>query len=238
MVGQEPAISHLDKSLGCFKRTTELSKNRRLSTHRNDMFAYFLIGLGLGFPAAAQPGPFQAYLLGQTLKNGVRQTLPAAFAPLISDGPIILLVLVVLTRLPATFVTILQFSGGVFLLYLAWRAWLGFRRFQPIMPADADHNQNILEAALLNFLSPNPYIFWSTIAGPIFIAAWQTSPTDAVAFLLGFYGTLIGGFMVFIVLVGALGGMSDRLGRLLTLISAGALAAFGVAQMVAAISSF
>ncbi len=89
------------------------------------MLAYALQGLLLGFPAAAQPGSMQAYLLAQTVKNGWRRTLPAALAPLISDGPIILFVLLLLTYMPPLFLSLLQIAGGGFLLYLAWGAYRG-----------------------------------------------------------------------------------------------------------------
>ena len=74
------------------------------------MVWYLLQGLGYGGAAAAQPGPFQAYLLSQTLKNGLRSTLVAALAPLMSDGPIVLLVLLVLTQMPDWFVAALRFG--------------------------------------------------------------------------------------------------------------------------------
>ena len=87
------------------------------------MLRYLVIGMTFAFAAAVQPGPFQAFLLSQALTRGWRRTLPAAFAPLLSDGPIILLVLLVLTHVPAWLVTVLQGLGGIFLLYLALGAW-------------------------------------------------------------------------------------------------------------------
>ncbi|NJN95941.1 MAG: hypothetical protein HC875_18455 [Anaerolineales bacterium] len=45
------------------------------------MILYFLQGLTLGLSATAAPGPFQAFLLGQALKHGWKQTLPATLAP-------------------------------------------------------------------------------------------------------------------------------------------------------------
>lgn len=64
------------------------------------MWLYLLQGIGYGFAAAAQPDPFQTYLISQTLLKGWKRTLPAAFAPLVSDGPIIALCLLVLSRVP------------------------------------------------------------------------------------------------------------------------------------------
>lgn len=69
------------------------------------MLAFLFQGITLGFSAGVSPGPFQAYLFSQTLKNGGRRTLPAVLAPLLSDGPIILLVL---TQTPAWFLRAVQ----------------------------------------------------------------------------------------------------------------------------------
>ncbi|HEY6003364.1 MAG TPA: hypothetical protein VIV57_10870 [Anaeromyxobacter sp.] len=41
--------------------------------------AILLRGLALGFGAAATPGPFQAYLLAQSLRNGARFTRSLGF---------------------------------------------------------------------------------------------------------------------------------------------------------------
>ena len=127
------------------------------------MLTYLARGLVLGGTAAAQPGPLQAFLLSQTLKNGWRRTLPAALAPLISDGPIVALVLLALTRLPERLLNWLQIGGGLFLLYLAWGAYGVFRSAAagaaPHHPESA--GRGLLKAALMNALSPNPYIFWA-----------------------------------------------------------------------------
>ena len=196
------------------------------------MFLYLLQGLGYGGAAAAQPGPFQAYLLSQTLKNGLRSTLVAALAPLMSDGPIVLLVLLVLTQLPDWFVSALRSAGGFFLLYLAYKAYKsGQVAGEDTAVPQPPKKQSIREAALMNMLSPNAYIFWSTIAGPIFLEGWRQAPAHGLAFMLGFYGALIGGFMSFVVLFGVLGQASPRLNRALGFVSAIALFGFGLYQI-------
>lgn len=196
------------------------------------MLNYFLLGLALGFPAAAQPGPLQAYLLSETLRSGCRRTLPAALAPLISDGPIVILVLLLLSQTPAWLLDLLRLGGGVFILYLAWGAFRSFQRAdgsQAGVPVQSSQ-QGVLKAALLNILNPNPYIFWATVAGPIIIDAWRGSPNWALGFGLGFYGTLIAGFAGFIVLFAVAGRLDDRLSRALSGVSAVALLLFGLYQ--------
>ena len=58
------------------------------------MYEYMILGITFAFAAAVQPGPLQTYIVSQTLTKGWKRTLPAMFAPVLSDGPIIILVLV------------------------------------------------------------------------------------------------------------------------------------------------
>jgi threonine/homoserine/homoserine lactone efflux protein len=194
------------------------------------MLAYLLQGLSLGLSAAASPGPFQAFLIGQTLKNGWRRTLPAAFAPLISDGPIITLMVLVLTRMPPAVLTAIQVAGAIYVLYLGWRTFQAYRNFRPVDAADST-GRTFLQAVAANFLSPGPYIFWSLLAGPILVRGWQESPALGLAFLAGFYGAMIGGLILLIVLFSAARQLGPRVNRALIGLSALALVGFGVYQL-------
>jgi threonine/homoserine/homoserine lactone efflux protein len=196
------------------------------------MLIYLSQGLLLGFSAAAQPGPFQAYLLAQTIRGGWRRSIWAAFAPLLSDGPIILLVLLVLTRTPDWFLNLMRLFGGLFLLYLAWGAYQTFLRPPDVSAAPAGARQGVVQAAVMNGLSPNPYIFWGTISGPILLAAWRQSPAWGSSFVVGFYGALIGGFMAFVALFAIAKNLDPRLSRVLSAFSAVALLLFGLYQLV------
>lgn len=196
------------------------------------MLLYLLQGLTLGFSAGVSPGPLQAYFLSQTLKNGWKRTLPAAFAPLISDGPIILLVLLVLTQTPEWLRKGLQLAGGGFMLYLAWGAYRTFHRPAETLATDPEPgNRSLREATLMNLLNPNPYIFWSTILGPILIAGWQEAPPLGISFILGFYVALVSVFMGFIVLFGTAHHLGPKITKALSGFSALALLAFGLYQI-------
>lgn len=197
------------------------------------MLFYLSQGLFLGGTAVAQPGPFQAYLLSQTLEKGWRRTLTAAFAPLISDGPIIILMLFILTRTPAWMLTGLQIAGGFFLLFLAYRAFVTYKNTAVTEPTELPPptNSSIFHAALMNALSPGPYIFWATITGPILLAGWRESAGHGLSFLLGFYGMLIGGFIGFITLFALARKLDPKVSRMLSLVSALALLLFGLYQL-------
>jgi threonine/homoserine/homoserine lactone efflux protein len=196
------------------------------------MTVLFLPGLTLGLSAAVSPGPFQAYLLSQAVQSGWRRTLPAALAPLLSDGPIIILVLFLLTQLPAGFLQFVRIGGGFFLLYLAWGAWRTFRRGPTVARETTSvQRQSLLKAALVNTLSPGPYIFWGVLAGPIFLQGWQSAPIIGLSFMLGFYAALIGGFAGLILLFATARQLGPRVTRGLNGFSALALFLFGLYQL-------
>ena len=132
------------------------------------MWLYIIQGIGYGLAAAAQPGPFQTYLISQTLIKGWKRTLPAAFAPLLSDGPIMALCLLVLSQVPAWLQRFLYIAGGLFVLYLAYGAYKTWKHFDTTFQRWKQDPQRSLKAALINTLNPNPYIFWSLVTGPIF----------------------------------------------------------------------
>ena len=202
-----------------------------------NILPFLFQGIGYGFTAAVQPGPFQTYIISQTLLNGWRRTLIAAFAPLISDGAIILTVLLVLTRVPAAFRLVLQLAGGVFILYLAWGAYRAWRSFDVTTPpAPAAGQQSLLRAALMNLLNPNPWIFWSLVTGPILIRAWGEAPGKGVAFLAGFYGAMIACLALIIILFGTARQLGPRVSRAAIGVSALALAGFGIYQLIRSIS--
>lgn len=196
------------------------------------MFAYFLQGFLLGFPAAATPGPLQAFYLSQTMRWGWKRTLPSALAPLISDGPIIFLVLFVLTRTPEWLLRAQRIAGGIFIFYLATNALLAYRARQELQPVSSPtSHEGLAKAAVTNLLNPNPYIFWSVVAGPILVEAWRESSVYGAGFMLGFYGTMISGFALIILFFAAAGRLSERLMHALSAVSAVALFAFGIYQL-------
>jgi len=165
------------------------------------MQAFLFKGVLLGFAAAISPGPLQALFLAQTMETGWRRTIPAALAPLLSDGPIILIVLFLLTQVPEEMLTFLRISGGLFLVYLALITLNGLRRQDGVKsPSASPVSRGLLRAALTNLLNPNPYIFWATVSAPILLDALAESPLHVFTFLLGFYLLLVGGFMLIITL--------------------------------------
>jgi len=196
------------------------------------LIIYFLQGMTLALSATVMPGPFQVFLLSQALRHGWKRTLPAALAPLASDGPIIALVLLVLTRTPQGLLDSLRVAGGLFILYLARGIFLTLRRSGPTLaPSEGAGRQTFLSAMVMNFLNPNPYIFWGIVGGPIVLTGWRTSPALGIAFICSFYGTFICGLAVLIIVFASAGKLGPRISKILGGIAGLALAVFGIYQI-------
>lgn len=197
------------------------------------MWVYLLQGIGYGLVAASQPGPFQTYLISQTLLRGWKKALPAALAPLVSDGPIILICVTVLSQVPKWLERGLYIAGGLFILFLAYGAFKSWKDFVPQTTPQADFSarQNVLKAALTNALSPGPYLFWTLATGPILLKGWRETPLNGIGFLAGFYITLLLSLSAIIIVFGAAARLGPKVNRSLLGVSAVALFIFGLYQL-------
>ncbi|MFZ7111611.1 MAG: LysE family translocator [Desulfatiglandales bacterium] len=197
------------------------------------MLFYFLQGATLAVSAAIMPGPYQAYLLSQALRHGWKRALPAAFAPLATDGFIIAMVLFVLTRTPQAVLEMLRVAGGFFILYLAIGIFMTFGRAKEVLtPPENAARQTFINAFIINVLNPNPYIFWGVVGGPIILTGWRTSPGLGIIFLAGFYGTFICSLAALIIMFASAGRLDPKVNRVLGCGAALALVAFGLYQIV------
>jgi threonine/homoserine/homoserine lactone efflux protein len=212
------------------------------------MLSHVLIGATFAFSAAVQPGPFQAYLVSSAMTNGWRRTLPAVFAPILSDVPIVCVVLLVLTNASRAWLEALRIAGGLFLLYLSARAFVAFRDYRhdriartegglPGREAGAPgaasiwRSRTLFEAVAVNLLNPNPYISWSTVLGPLALRAWREAPSSGVAFVGAFYATMIVATALLVLLLSGARSLGPRIGRAFVGLSATALAAFACYQL-------
>jgi threonine/homoserine/homoserine lactone efflux protein len=193
------------------------------------MLQVILIGCGYALSAALQPGPLQAFFLAKVAQNGWKRTLPAALAPLVSDGPIALVAILFLKVLPVNLRDYLQVAGGFLLLVFARSAFRNWRDDHPgeegSVPATP---RTLLQAALVNLLNPNPYLGWSLVMGPALLNAWEKAPYLALALLVAFYTTMISTSLVIIYLMGQALLLGDGTRRLLSLVSALLLAGLGL----------
>ena len=192
-------------------------------------FAFLAQGFLLGLTAAVSPGPLLVYLINQSLAGGWRRGMLVAFAPLISDAPIVIVILLLLSQIPPMFLNVVSLAGGLFVFYLAWSLWKQWRLGAQLTGEEKTRLRGGLgQAVLMNFLSPGPYIFWSLVNGPLLLSALQQSAWHAAAFLFGFYGTFISGMLGLVAIFHQARRFGPRLVRSLLLVSIVILVVFGV----------
>jgi threonine/homoserine/homoserine lactone efflux protein len=196
------------------------------------LVVYLILGITFGFAAAIQPGPFQTFLISRTLQQGWRHTLPAAFAPLLSDLPVVALALLILTRLPVWIENFLHLAGGLFVIYLAWGAYRSFKTYnsQQTVPTQS-RSQNFFKAVFVNLLNPNPYLEWSLVMGPLLLKGWREAHASGIALIVGFYAAVVITCSAIILMFAGIGKAVPKINRILIGISAAALLCFGVYQL-------
>ena len=196
------------------------------------MISYLIFGITYAFAAAVQPGPLQTYIISQTLKRGWRSTLPAAFAPVISDGPILLLVLFLLSTVPDNFIFILRIGGGLFLLYLGMNAYNSWKKYATDkIISNESSQQTLIKAVVVNLLNPAPYLGWSLILGPLFFEGWKIAPINGIALIFSFYMTMIITLAGIIILFAFAQKLGPQVSKILLGLSAIVLFSFGIYQL-------
>jgi threonine/homoserine/homoserine lactone efflux protein len=203
------------------------------------MTSYIIFGITYGFIAGVQPGPLQTYIISQTIKRGWKSTLPAAFAPVISDIPIFIITVLILSIVPENFLYVLRIMGGMFLLFLAFKAYASWQKF--------DYNEQtekstkikaLLNAVVVNLLNPNPYIGWSLIMGPLFLEGWSSEHINGISLIASFYFTLVLFLAMTIIIFGFARRFGPKFNRLLLGLSSLALMGFGIYQLTTGIIYF
>lgn len=185
-------------------------------------------GALFGLSAGLSPGPLLALVIAQTLRHGRGQGVRVAMAPLITDVPIVVVctvaVLTMTSAAPAA-VGVIALAGAAMVAWLAWDTW----RTGPLVaapepdgpapggagtsdPPPAPAARSWTRGALVNALSPHPWLFWLLVGSPALIVAWKTGGAPAaIAFLVGFYGCLVGSKIgIALVIAGARGRIAGR----------------------------
>ncbi len=198
------------------------------------MMIFLMQGILLALPATLTPSPFKMYIISEALQNGFRRALPAVLAPAITDGPIILLVLLILSRTPQWMLDVLRLGGGVYLLYLTTNMVRLLRQtVGPTLRAAAvpSGRQSLGRAVVINLLNPNAYIFWAVVAGPILVAGLQQSLAAGLAFVFGFYAVFFVGVILVLWVFATAGRINAAVNRALLGLSAVGMAAIGIMQI-------
>jgi threonine/homoserine/homoserine lactone efflux protein len=158
-------------------------------------------GTVLGLSAGFAPGPLLTLVITQTLQHNIREGIKVSMAPLITDLPIILATLFVLTKLSDFDLLLgaISLLGGVYVLYLAY----GCLRTGPVnLEETEDRPRSFRKGALINAFNPHPYLFWATVGGPFVFKSGKENLLAPVLFLTGFYVFLVGSKVLLAFVVG------------------------------------
>lgn len=124
------------------------------------------------------------------LQRGVVAGVRVAVAPLLSDLPVVVVSVVAVGVTPTGFLPYLAAAGGLFVIFM------GLDTYRKAHRASFDQQQtdarDIRRGVVTNILSPHPWLFWLGVGGPLLVSAWDRGPGYATAFLVGFYGLLVG----------------------------------------------
>ena len=151
-----------------------------------------LLGLGIGIGAGLSPGAMLTFVLTTTLRRGFRVGALVALSPLLGDAPIILLSLLFVGSLPAGVAQGLGIVGGLVVIWLGVETIRGSRHASLATPTAVPAQRELLKGILINLVNPHPWLFWLTVGGATTIEMWRRSPIEGIAFVAGFYVTLIG----------------------------------------------
>lgn len=165
------------------------------------MKALLISGIILGLSAGLSPGPILTLVITQTLQHGIREGIKVACAPLLTDIPIIIVCLVILSAFADMNLVlgILALIGGVYLFYLGISS---FRFTGEDLDVAEVNPQSLKKGVMINFLNPSPYLFWTSIGGPLVLKSPDSSLISAMVFILPFYVLLVGSKVVIAVISG------------------------------------
>lgn len=193
------------------------------------MLTFLVLGAGIGFVSGVSPGPVLTLVVTETLKGGWLRGAAVAAGPLLADGPIILVAVAIMNQLPPAFEPAMSLIGGVFLLYLAVTAAMNAR--QAALPSDQrlSARGGLITGLLARALGPHPYLFWFLVGGPTLIQAKQLGWWAIVAFLVGYYITIVGSNVgLALALHRWIGLLSLRVYRAILLLASLILAAYSI----------
>ncbi|MCC4770449.1 LysE family translocator [Methanosarcina sp. DH2] len=165
-----------------------------------DLIEYLAMGAFLGLAAGTSPGPLLAVTISETLQHGKWEGIKVAVSPLITDLPIILAVLFVLSHLTSSdlFIGIIAFFGASYLIYSGIES---MKIKKDSVELNVGKKDALKKGIIVNFGNPHPYVFWLSIGGPIIFKSLSVHVWATILFIAGFYLLLVGSKVIVALIV-------------------------------------
>ena len=154
------------------------------------MLYYLFLGVVLGLSAGFSPGPLMALVISESLRHGSTSGIKVAFAPVITDFPLIIFSIFILSGLEK-YNYILAGISIVGACYLVYMGIENIRSKPPRLDLENKKSSSFIKGILTNIVSPNPYLFWISVGAPIMNKALKLGLFAPFLFLCGFYFFLV-----------------------------------------------
>ena len=164
------------------------------------MIHFLTLGVILGLSAGFAPGPLLTLVISETLQHGIKSGIKIAIAPFVTDLPIILLTVFILTKLSNlhNILGLISLAGGLLILCMGYET---IRSKEGELNLHKAKSNSLAKGILVNALSPHPYLFWLSVGAPTMTKALSVSNIACLAFIGGFYIFLVGSKIVLALLV-------------------------------------
>lgn len=155
----------------------------------------------MGLSAGFAPGPLLTLVISETLQHDIKSGIKVALAPIITDLPIIILTLFILSKLSNFhgILGVISLTGGLFVLFMGYQS---LRTKGVKINLDEIKSKSLAKGVLANVLSPHPYLFWFSVGAPTMTKAMSQNISAPLAFIISFYVFLVGSKIVLAVLIG------------------------------------
>jgi len=154
------------------------------------MLSFLFSGILFGVVAGLSPGPLLILVVSETLKAGVKEGIKISLTPLVTDLPISLISVFLLSRFSDKDVVlgVISIIGAIVLVYLGYKNIRGKALEISELQMSRD---SLWKGIAVNALSPHPYLFWFAVGAPIIVKALQHSVLSAALFTISFYFFLV-----------------------------------------------
>ncbi len=162
---------------------------------------FIISGIVFGLGGGLTPGPLMTLVITETLKHGTKEGLKVAMAPLITDLPVVLLSIFLLSKLSELnlVIGIISILGAIFLVYLGYESFtykgveIDTKLFKP---------QSLKKGIIANIFNPAPILFWISVGAPTVLKGYEVSVMASAYFIFFMYFCLVGSKLLTAMLVG------------------------------------
>ena len=157
----------------------------------NLILSLAIAGATLGIVEGIKPGPLLTMVIREPLSGGIRAGLGPAAAPIITDGPLVIISLFAAAWIATnpSALLVITLAGAIFLAQMGYEC---FGLEPPNMDEDAPPpTGSFLRGVITNLLNPNVYVFWFLIGGPLMASAADEEILAPIAYAITFLVTIM-----------------------------------------------